>query len=289
MADFLEERLLTTILVGAGYQDDYSVGIVQTSGGQEFRSMDHPFPRRKFNVSYMLNTAELSAKLMSMYHRAHGKYAGFRVRCADEWSSNGDRGVPAAFDQPTGLVSAGVYQLRKYYGTDGVAGASGHPYRNIYKPVAGTVKVGIGTTEIRAADWSIVTTTGRVTFAVNNTKTITAITNAAAAVVTVGANTFESGQSVIFSGVLGMTQINGLRALITAIGATTITVAINSTAFGIYTSAGAVNTNPQTGENVRAGFEFDYPARFNSAIPVGQDYTDWRTIDGVELIELLNP
>lgn len=287
MADFLEERLLTTILVGAGYQDDYSVEIVQTSGGQEFRSMDHPFPKRKFNVSYMLNTAELSAKLMSMYHRAHGKYAGFRVRCADEWSSNGDRGVPTAFDQPMGLVSPGVYQLRKYYGTDGVAGASGHPYRNIYKPVAGTVKVGIGTFVF--ANWTVSTATGRVTFNDPYVQPITAITKGVTTTIRFPEHGFVPGQSVVISGVVGMTQINGMRAAVISVLGATITVNIDSSGWPNYLSGGSASKNPISSETVRAGFEFDYPARFNSTIPVGQDYTDWRTIDGVELIELLNP
>ena len=78
------------------------------------------------------------------------------------------------------LVSAGVYQLVKQYGTDKAAGASGYPYRQIKKPVAGTVLVGIGATAIRSADWSVVTTTGVVTFAADQTKSITAITTGGA-------------------------------------------------------------------------------------------------------------
>lgn len=71
-----------------------------------------------------------------------------------------------------------------------------------------------------------------------NSRAITAITQAASAVVTVGAHTFAIGDVVAFSGVVGMTQINGLSAAITATAATTITVAINSTAFSAYTSGG---------------------------------------------------
>ena len=103
------------------------------------------------------------------------------------------------------------------------------------------------------------------------------------------AHGFVSGQSVQVSGVVGMTQINGLRALITATSATTITVAINSTAFSTYTSGGVVHTRPQSGESVSAGFEFDFPVRFMTALPVGQDYPGYRPVDGVSLVELLNP
>ena len=75
---------------------------------------------------------------------------------------------------------------------------------------------------------------------------ISAITKAAAAVVTIGAHTLPVGQGVHFTGVLGMTEINGLYATITAAGATDITVGINSTAFTAYTAGGtcAVDSVP---------------------------------------------
>lgn len=289
MPDFLEERISSLIRMGSSYVDDYAVDIVTTSGGQEYRSLVHPFPVRKFDVSYLLDNDKTYAELQAIYHRAHGRFAGFRARCFDEWSSNGRTGTPTAFDQPMGLVSAGVYQLRKLYGTDKAAGATGYAYREIKKPVSGTVRVAIGATEIRADDWSVDATTGRVTFSADKTTAVTAISKAASAVLTVGANSFVVGESVHVSGVTGMVQINGLRALITARDASTITVAINSTAFSTYTSGGVVHTRPQTGEAVTAGFEFDFPVRFNTTLPIGQDYPGYRAVDGVELIELLNP
>lgn len=71
---------------------------------------------------------------------------------------------------------------------------------------------------------------------------ITGITQATSAVVTITNAPFRLGQVVIFSGVVGMTQINGLAGTITAInyGASTMTVNINSTAFTAYSSAGTV-------------------------------------------------
>lgn len=75
---------------------------------------------------------------------------------------------------------------------------------------------------------------------------ITAITKAASAIVTVstvsGTNPFVVGSPITIEGVVGMTQINGLLGLVTAIGgasgAWTITVGINSSAFTTYTSGG---------------------------------------------------
>ena len=291
MADFLEERLSDLIRYGSSFQDDYAVNIVRTSGGQEYRSLVHPFPVRRFDISYLLDEARTYAELQAVYHRAHGMFAGFRARCFDEWSSNGAKGTPTAFDQPMTLVSAGIYQLVKQYGTDKAAGASGYAYRQIKKPVAGTVLVGVGSTAIRSADWSVDTTTGRVTFAANVTRAITHVTQAASAEITVGSgHGFVTGMSVhIDNTVNGMTQIRNQRALVTNTSATTITVAINSTAFSSYTSGGNANTRPQTGETVSAGFEFDFPVRFATALPIGQDYPGYRPVDAVTLVELLNP
>ena len=290
MADFLEERLdHQKIKMGASFTEQYAVNIVTTSGGNEYRSLIHPFPARTFDISQLLEKSETYNYILALYHRAHGQYAGFRIRCYDEFSSNGNIGTLTAFDQPMLLVSAGVYQIVKQYGTNGTAGSSGYPYRVIYKPVSGTVKVGIGVTEIRSADWSVNTTTGRVTMAANNGHAVTNISKAASAVVTLGAHTYVTGMSVNFKSVAGMTQINGMRGLITSYDATTITVAINTSAFGVYTSGGETNTAPQTGETVTAGFQFDWPVRFNGSLVIGQDYPTHRNADGIELIEILNP
>jgi uncharacterized protein (TIGR02217 family) len=288
MADFLEERLSRDILMGASFYDEYSVNIVTTSGGQEYRSLIHPFPARVFDVSFLMDMDDTYTELLAMWHRAHGRYAGFRVRCYDEYSSNGRNSTPTAYDQPTILVSSGIYQLVKQYGTDKTAGASGYPYRVIYKPVSGTVKVAINGAETTL--FTVSTTTGRVTMGTNITKSITSISKSASAVIEFGTtHSFVEGQSIHISGVSGMTQINGLRGTITTKTSTNITVNINSSAFSNYTSGGTVNTFPQTGETVSAGFEFDIPVRFNSSFPIGQNYPSHRDIDGIELIEILNP
>lgn len=290
MAEFLEDLLYTTIKYGSSWQDDYAVNVVTTSGGQEYRSLTHPFPKRTFVLDYELDLSSMWTDLLDLYHRAHGTYAGFRAHCIDEDSSNGSVGAPTAFDQPMLLVSAGVYQLVKQYGTLSAAGASGYPYRKIMKPQSGTVLVGIGATAIRSADWSVATTTGLITFATDVTKPITAISKSSQAVIDFGTtHSFVGGMSVHISGVSGMTQINNQRALIVTTGANSITVDINSSAYSTYTSGGVVHTRPQTGETVSAGFKFHFPVRFKTTIPVGQDYPQNRMADGVEFIELLNP
>jgi Ubiquitin-activating enzyme E1 FCCH domain len=69
------------------------------------------------------------------------------------------------------------------------------------------------------------------------TVNITGITNANPAVIT-AVNQFVVGQQIMITGVVGMTQVNGNTYIITAITPTTITIDVDSTAFGVYVSGG---------------------------------------------------
>lgn len=291
MPDFLEERLPVSVRMGASYADEYQIQISQTAGGSEYRRLVHPYPRRVFNISYVQITSDLWSQVLALYHRAYGMFAGFRVKALDDFTTNARTDAPTATDQPLAVVTAGtVYQLQVAYGSGGTPLGIGTPYRTIFKPVSGTTRVAIGTLEqATPAMWSVSTTTGLVTFAANKTRSVTGITQAASAVVTVGAHTFVVGESVHFTSAAGMTQINGLRGTISATSGTTITVSINSSAFSAYTSGGTVNTNPQSGEVVNGGCEFDIPCRFNSRIDVNAIAAGMRASGDIELIELLNP
>lgn len=70
---------------------------------------------------------------------------------------------------------------------------------------------------------------------------ITAITAATQAVVTAPGNTFSVGDAILINGAGGMTQINNLIGIVTAIGSgSTITLSINSSTFSAYTSGGSI-------------------------------------------------
>lgn len=289
MADFLEERLPVGVRMGASYGDEYVVEITENSAGAEFRRLVTPFPKRRWVVEYTQTTSALWDSLVALYHRAYGTYAGFRVNCLDDNSTNGRTGAPTATDQILGLVSTGVYQLQKEYGAGATPLGIGRPRRTLYKPVVGSALFSIANVAIQSSDWTLDATTGRITHAANITGTITAISKAIQAVITVGAHAFATGMAVCITGVSGMAEINGQRATITAISGTTITIAINSTAYGTYTSGGAVNTRPQTGEIVRGGCHFDIPARFNSHLDIQHIGADIRQAGSIDIVELLNP
>lgn len=167
MSAFLEERLPVNVRIGASFADDYNVEISRTAGGREYRRIVHPFPSRRFRVSFTAENADLYNDVLALYHRAYGKYAGFRVKAINDWSTNGTVGTPTALDQELVLVSAGVYQLVKAYGTNGTAlSGVGYPYRKLFKPVSGTVLIAVAGVP-QASGWTVDTTTGLVTFAVD--------------------------------------------------------------------------------------------------------------------------
>lgn len=285
--EFLEERLPIAVRAGASYSDQYAVEITQTASGSESRRLIHPYPVRVYNVFYTQETADLWDQILSLYHRAYGMYAGFRVKALDDYTTNNRTGAPTASDQTLVLVSAGIYQLRVAYGGSGSPITIGKPYRTIFKPVSGTIKIAIGSSE-QTTRFTASTINGEVTFT-NYTKAITGISKATSAVITVGSHTYNVGDSVHISGASGMTQINNQRAFITAKDAATITVQINSSAYSTYTSGGNVNTAPQTGETVYGGCEYDIPCRFNSRIDVTALSPFVRESSQIEIIELLNP
>lgn len=97
-----------------------------------------------------------------------------------------------------------------------------------------------------------ITPTRRQLKTVSLTDTITAITQATTAQVTINtvsvANPYAAGRYVAITGVAGMTQINGLIGYVLSVGgasgAWTITVQINSSGFGAYSSGGIIGNGP---------------------------------------------
>lgn len=141
MAQFLEEVLPVNVRMGASYTDAYEVQITTTASGKEYRKLTHPYPVRSFHVNYTLLRDELAAKVLALYHRAYGMYAGFRVKCLDDFSTNANVLAPTMTDWVLPKISSGIYQLVKGYGIGATPLGIGMPYRNLYKPVTGSVLI----------------------------------------------------------------------------------------------------------------------------------------------------
>jgi hypothetical protein len=100
-------------------------------------------------------------------------------------------------------------------------------------------------------------------------RNITHISKAASAVVTFDKfHGYQVGQTVIFSGVVGMTEINGLTGTVTAKAPMAITVNINSTGFTTYSSGGV--GAPPTARNI----EFTTPYTEDDIFEITYDKSD---------------
>ncbi|MFE1815634.1 DUF2460 domain-containing protein [Metapseudomonas otitidis] len=286
MAEFIEELFPTDAHYGSGFESAHATQIVRTAGGNEYRSLRHPYVMTRLQIDFGRQTRDVIDRIIDLNWRANGTFRGFRVHHPLDHSTNDYISVPTAFDQPALRVSQGVYQLMRWYGSSSDPKAS---RRRIRKVAAGTVLLAVGSAVHPTAMWSVDANTGIVTFAANKTRSIAGITKASSAVLTVGSHTFTVGESVFISGVSGMTQINNLRALVTAIDTTTITVAINSTAFGTWTSGGTVQTQPQVSETVTAGCYYHIPMRFDADLSGTFIGPNVITMQGIGLTEILNP
>jgi len=213
MAEFLEERLPLDIRLGVSHSNDYSVIIIRTAGGAEYRQLVHPYPLRRWTLNFTLLRDDLAARVLALYHRAYGRFAGFRVRDVDDYNSSASgRGAITNLDQTATRISAGIYQLRKEYGAGGSPLGIGRPARIVYKPVSGTVIAAKNGVSI-SSGLSVDTTTGRLT----------------------------------------------------------------------------ISPAPLVGDTITAGFEFDIPARFDSAMVVSSLSRDVRDCGSIDIIELLAP
>lgn len=290
---FLEEQLPGCIDYGSAFGEAYAVDVVVSAADSTYTRLRHPYPVARYEVGFGNRDYEFAIEqLIDLFHRCGGMFGGFRLPDRSDFSTNNYRDPPTVSDQPATAIdpAAGTYQLTRWYADPTIATSS---RRRIRKPRAGTVVVGIrdasGTVH-PITTWAVNVNTGVITLTASPPRPITAITEAAQAVVTVGASHgFSAGNSVVISGVVGMTQINGMRANVISVTGTTITVDIDSSGFSAYASGGEVTRRPQAGEQVVAGCEFDIPVRFETDLS-GMTYNNYQVMSTViNLVELLNP
>ncbi len=102
--------------------------------------------------------------------------------------------------------------------------------------------------------------------------TITGITAAASAVVT-AANDFSASDIVRFSGVVGMTEINGLTGTVSSPSGTQFTVNINSSAFTAYSSGGVATKEMDVSNAIR--FIYDDTVSKARIYLTAQRFREW--------------
>jgi uncharacterized protein (TIGR02217 family) len=288
---FLEERITEKILYGSSFSEEYEVVVSQVSGGNDYTKLRHPYPRLRYDINLADFDDTVVQSLVDLYHRSGGMFGGFRVKHHTDYSTNNYKGVPTFNDQKALLESAGIYQIIRWYGDESDNAST---RRRIKKPVSGSVLVGIRddfSNPVQLVNgYTVDDTTGLITFSANNQKSITAISQDTQAIINVGASHgYLVDDSVHFSSVVGMTELNGLRGKVVAIGASAITVDINTTGFSAYVSGGQVNTQPQANEIVTAGCYFDIPCRFDADLN-GINFKTYKILTAsMPVVEKLNP
>lgn len=284
---FLNERLSSEFLNGSSWSFRHAAETVTTANGNEYRRLRHPYVEAMLEVDFTQLRQDMLSKVIQFNNKTNGAYRAFRVKNPIDNSTNNYVGVPTFADQPMLKLTGGQYQLMRWYGDYNDAECA---RRRIRKPVAGTTIVGVNGAVYSPSLYTLDETTGIVTFPANKQFSITAITKAAAAVITTSTHTFNVGESVHIYGVAGMTQINGLRVTILSKTTTTITVDLNTLAFGTYTSGGTAYTQPDnTREAVTAGCYFDIPMRFDADLSGVFAGGQVITCSGIGLVEVLNP
>lgn len=254
-----EIRFPDDISYGSSGGPAYNTLVPQTGSGYEDTLSLWSAARHRYDVGYGIRTYDKIEQVIAFFHAVRGRAFAFRYKDWADYKSCAVDATPSATDQALGTGDGAVvaFQLWKTY----AYGAESYA-RKITKPVAGTVRASIqGVTDSR---WTASTVTGVVTFSADITKSISAITQAAQGKITFTAShTLSVGNTFHVSAVAGMTAINGKRVTVLAVdSATQVTTDHNTSGYSAYTSGGTIHTIPQSGEAVKAGFEFDVPVRF---------------------------
>lgn len=149
---FCEVQMPTGISRGAIGGPIFSNIIITSASGSEQRIAQWSNGRRKWNVAHALRSNTQRNLLIEFFTARRGMFEGFRFK---DWSD-----FKITFNNPEDmeLITSTTFQLVKRYTSGGVT-----IVRNITKPVADTLRVWNGLTEI-TTDFSYNTTTGIVTF-----------------------------------------------------------------------------------------------------------------------------
>ncbi|PCI54167.1 MAG: hypothetical protein COB36_10775 [Alphaproteobacteria bacterium] len=272
---FVDERITERILYGSSMSDGFRNSKHNVLSGNDQRALLDPYVLFRSDMLTLDMDAVIQQDVVKFHRRMGGGFKSFRVKHPHDYSTNDGDGVPTSNDGRCEEDIPG-WCITAWYDDDSIPTAT---RRRVKKPNVGTVVVGIRDdfnnphqiveiTDIPDPDpdvirWTVDNTTGIINFTANSQNVVTNITQAAQAVITLGAaHGRVVGDSFHVSIVVGMTEINGLRCTILAIGLTTVTVDIDSTLFTAYTSGGETNTAPQDSETITAGCYFDIPCVF---------------------------
>ncbi len=271
-----EVQFPTGIAEGATGGPQFSTVVIVAGNGIEQRVPLYTHGRYSWNAATGLKSPTDMAVITAFWLARQGRARGFRWQDWDDYK---------AIAEPLTITGGPTAQLQKTY-TSGLVSYS----RVIYKPQA-TPAATITRNASPYAAFTLDTTTGIVTWSAISSKAITSMNSPGSPCVitfaTSPSGSFSIGDTVYFSGVVGMTQINGLLGVVSNVASFTITVGINTTGFGAYVSGGTVSKFVQPSDDVRATFQFDVPVRFDTdqlqVIQSSSQIRDFQTLNVIEL------
>jgi uncharacterized protein (TIGR02217 family) len=247
--------------------------IVDPNNLTEQRQANWEQSRYSWDASRAAESVDQARTLVAFFNARRGRARGFRWK---DWQDF------TATDEPLYPDGSPTVQLVRTYSSGGV-----DYVRDIYKIVSSPAPT-FRKNALAITPDDIDYNTGTILLPVVNQKSITSISQAASAVVGVGAaHGFATNDLVYFSGVAGMTEINGLVGTVTATGASTITVNIATTGFSAYTSGGLATKYLATTDDLDWTGEFDVPVRFDTdKIQLRQDDVLVRSWDAIPIVEI---
>ena len=253
----------------------FSIRVVAQRSGAEQRNDNWGLTRWHADAATAVRTFA-DFQIVERWFYAHGgRLHGFRVRDPADFRHDdvGASPILIALNSAGDVVgTAGfgygvpLYQLAKRYAATG----SFRHDRHIRKPAANGVALTRGGSPVTlgagAGNAAIASTTGRVTFVADQSRSISTHTPGSTHVLGL-ASAFSPnvsvGQRVYVSGCAGAdaAEINALSWEVTAVSGANVTVALNST--GMTITGGTAALYPQLSEALAWTGTFDVPARFD--------------------------
>jgi uncharacterized protein (TIGR02217 family) len=258
---------------GAVYGPSFSTIVITTAAGVEQRVAQWSMGRYKGSISLDVLTLTQTNAFIAFFHARMGKAYAFRFK---DWSDY------TAADEPLYATGIPTVQLTRTYTSGPVTYV-----RPVYAPVASPA-ITLKKNGSAFLGFTVDTTTGLLSLTALNTKTITGITQAAQAVVTVGSSHgFAAGDEIYFSGVAGMVEINGLVGAVISTASTTVTVALATTGFTAYSSGGTAAKYLTTSDTLTWSGQFDNVVRFDTdEMALTQEDVTYRSWSGVPIVEV---
>lgn len=159
---FHEVRFPVSLSFGSVGGPERRTDVVQLANGFEERNTPWAHSRRRYDAGLGMRSLEDVEELIAFFEARQGQLYGFRWKDWADYKSATANADVTYLDQTiaTGDGVTTVFPLMKTY-----ASGSQSYARPIKKPVAGTVKLGLGGTEVQEAiDYTFDTATGLVTF-----------------------------------------------------------------------------------------------------------------------------